>query len=270
MHTLYIIPTPIGNLEDITLRALRILREVVLIAAEDTRHSRILLDHYQISAPMTSYHEHNKLTKLDVVLEALQRGDVALISDAGTPTISDPGFELVRAALQSGAKIVPLPGASAVITALSASGLPTDAFTFLGFPPRRAGKLREWLKRYAAARETLIFYESPNRALDTLQAMLEVFGDRPCVVALELTKFYESFYRAPISGLLAMLTPETLRGEVTMLLQGKLEEDATEVWDENRVREALQSLIASGMKRSQAAKQVAADSGWDRQDVYDL
>ncbi|PJF37319.1 MAG: 16S rRNA (cytidine(1402)-2'-O)-methyltransferase, partial [Candidatus Thermofonsia Clade 1 bacterium] len=163
MHTLYIVPTPIGNLEDITLRALRVLRQVRLIAAEDTRHSRILLDHYQISTPLLSYHEHNKLARLEQLREALAQGDVALISDAGTPTISDPGYELVRAALAFGAKVVPLPGANAAITALAASGLPTDSFLFVGFPPRRPAKVRAFFAQYAALRATLICYESPNR-----------------------------------------------------------------------------------------------------------
>ncbi len=269
MHTLYLIPTPIGNLEDITLRALRLLREVRLIAAEDTRHSRILLDHYQISTPMISYHEHNKLARLESILEALTQGDVALISDAGTPTLSDPGYELVRAALAAGVTVVPLPGANAAITALTASGLPTDAFLYLGFPPRRPSKLRAFLKHYAALRATLIFYESPNRLVDTLRAMLEVFGDRQAVVALELTKFFEGFSRAPLSALISTFAAQAPRGEVTLLVEGAPEvPDAS--WDEERVRQALQHLLADGVKRSTAAKQIAALSGWDRAEVYAL
>ncbi|MCE7948922.1 MAG: 16S rRNA (cytidine(1402)-2'-O)-methyltransferase [Chloroflexi bacterium CFX4] len=269
MHTLYLIPTPIGNLEDITLRALRLLREVRLIAAEDTRHSRILLDHYQISTPMISYHEHNKLTRLENILEALTQGDVALISDAGTPTISDPGYELVRAALAAGVPVVPLPGANAAVTALTASGLPTDAFLYLGFPPRRPNKLRAFLKEYVGLRATLIFYESPNRLADTLHAMLEVFGDRQAVVALELTKFFEGFSRAPLSALINTFEAETPRGEVTLLVEGAPEiPDA--IWDEARVRQALQQLLAEGVKRSTAAKQIAALAGWDRAEVYAL
>ncbi len=269
MHTLYLIPTPIGNLEDITLRALRLLREVRLIAAEDTRHSRILLDHYQISTPMISYHEHNKLTRLESILEALMHGDVALISDAGTPTISDPGYELVRAALAAGVPVVPLPGANAALTALVASGLPTDAFLYLGFPPRRASKLRAFLKQYEGLRATLIFYESPNRLVETLRAMLEVFGDRQAVVALELTKFFEGFSRAPLSELISTFEAEAPRGEVTLLVQGAPDLPET-IWDEARVRQALQQLLAEGVKRGAAAKQIAALAGWDRAEVYAL
>jgi len=269
MNTLYIIPTPIGNLEDMTLRALRTLRECVLIACEDTRHSRVLLDHYEIRTPVTSYHEHNKVTKLDHILAALTRGDVALISDAGTPTISDPGYELVRAALDAGVKVVPLPGPNAAITALSGSGLPTDAFTYLGFPPRRPAKLREWLRLYAAARETLIFYESPHRLVETLTAMLEVYGDRQAVAAVEITKLFEGFFRGPISTLIAHFGAEPPRGEVTLLVAGQ-PEPAPAVWDEDQVREALANLLEKGLKRAAAAKQIAQESGWERQAIYDL
>lgn len=162
MNTLYIVPTPIGNLEDITLRALRILREVQLIAAEDTRTTRVLLDRYEIRTPLTSYHEHNKLTKLDALFDALSVGDVALVSDAGTPGISDPGYELIREAIARGVTIVPLPGASAITTALIASGLPTDGYVYLGFLPRKESTLRDLLSDLRAERRTLIAYESPR------------------------------------------------------------------------------------------------------------
>lgn len=269
MHTLYLIPTPIGNLEDITLRALRILREVRLIAAEDTRHSRILLDHYQIHTPLISYHEHNKLARLEVLREALSQGDVALISDAGMPTISDPGYELVRAALAFGAKVVPLPGANAALTALVASGLPTDSFVFLGFPPRRPAKLRAFLAQFAALRATLICYESPNRLVETLRAMHEVFGERQAVVALELTKRFERFARAPLSALIAAFESEAPRGEVTLLVQGAPEPQGAR-WSVAQVRAALRQALAEGVKRSAAAKQIAAQSCWDRAEVYAL
>ncbi|MCS6871749.1 MAG: 16S rRNA (cytidine(1402)-2'-O)-methyltransferase [Anaerolineae bacterium] len=269
MHTLYLIPTPIGNLEDITLRALRLLREVRLIAAEDTRHSRILLDHYQITTPMISYHEHNKLARLELLREVLTQGDVALISDAGMPTISDPGYELVRAALAFGAKVVPLPGANAAITALAASGLPTDSFLFLGFPPRRPAKLRAFLAQYAQLRATIICYESPNRLVETLRAMHEVFGDRQAVVAVELTKLFESFSRAPLSALIAEFEASPLRGEVTVLVQGAPEPQGTR-WTAAQVRAALREQLAAGVKRSLAAKQVAAQANWERAEVYAL
>src|SRR5690348_16920220 len=182
MNTLYIVPTPIGNLEDITLRALRILREVTLIAAEDTRTSRILLQHYQITTPLTSYHEHNKLTKLDAIFDALSKGDVALISDAGTPGISDPGYELIGAAIERGVKVEPLPGASAIITGVVGSGLPTDSFLYLGFLPRKSNALRQFFESVAGEIHTLIAYESPNRLDDTLAMALSVLGDRPACV----------------------------------------------------------------------------------------
>lgn len=269
MHTLYLIPTPIGNLEDITVRALRLLREVRLIAAEDTRHSRILLDHYQISTPMISYHEHNKLMRLEHLREALAQGDVALISDAGMPTISDPGYELVRAALAFGAKVVPLPGANAALTALAASGLPTDAFLFVGFPPRRPAKLRAFFAQYAALRATLICYESPNRLVETLRAMHEVFGERQAVVALELTKLFESFARAPLSALIAQFEATPPRGEATVLVAGAPESQEAR-WTSAQVRAALREQLAAGVKRSLAAKRIAAQANWDRAEVYAL
>ncbi|MBO9309210.1 MAG: 16S rRNA (cytidine(1402)-2'-O)-methyltransferase [Chloroflexi bacterium] len=269
MHTLYLVPTPIGNLEDITLRALRVLREVRLIAAEDTRHSRILLDHYQISTPLISYHEHNKLARLERLRDALAQGDVALISDAGMPTISDPGYELVRAALAFGAKVVPLPGPNAALTALIGSGLPTDSFLFLGFPPRRPAKLRAFFAQYAALRATLICYESPNRLVETLRALHEVLGERQAVVALELTKHFESFARAPLSALIAAFEAAPPRGEATILVQGAPEPQGTP-WTAAQVRAALRQALAQGVKRSLAAKQIAAQACWDRAAVYAL
>src|SRR5690606_18121109 len=188
MGTLYIVPTPIGNLEDITLRALRVLREAALIAAEDTRTTRVLLRHYDIATPLTSYHEHNKLAKLDSIFEALEEGDVALVSDAGTPGISDPGYELIGEAIQRGIRVEPLPGASALVTALVGAGLPTDSFIYLGFLPKKASARAEALREVATQRRTLVFYESPNRLLDTLAAVRDVLGERQVCVARELTK----------------------------------------------------------------------------------
>src|SRR5689334_13374501 len=178
MPTLFIVPTPIGNLEDITLRALRILREVSLIAAEDTRTTRVLLQHYEIRTPLTSYHEHNKLTKLDAIFAALESGDVALVSDAGTPGISDPGYELVRQAIEQGIRIESLPGPSAITTALVGSGLPTDGFVYLGFLPRKDRALHDFLASVATERRTLVAYESPNRLTDTLKMIQTALGDR--------------------------------------------------------------------------------------------
>jgi 16S rRNA (cytidine1402-2'-O)-methyltransferase len=270
LKRLYIVPTPIGNLEDITLRALRILREVRLIAAEDTRTTRKLLDHYQIKTPLTSYHEHNKLTKLDAILDALTAGDVALVSDAGTPGISDPGFELIREAIAREIEVVPLPGPSAIITALVASGLPTDSYIYLGFLPRKANALRETLSEVAHERRTLVAYESPNRLVETLSAILETLGDRPVAVARELTKIYEEIRRGPASVVLAHYREHEPRGEITLVVGGAPEQIDDHPWDEERVRAALQARLDAGESRRQAAKAVAALSGWDSRAIYDL
>lgn len=266
---LYIVPTPIGNLEDITLRALRVLREAALIAAEDTRTTSILLRRYDIHTPIISYHEHNKLTRLDTVLGALATGDVALVSDAGTPGISDPGYELVQAAIARGVRVVPLPGPSAAITALVASGLPTDGFVYLGFLPRRAAARAELLASLLDERRTLVAYESPNRLTDTLAAVLATLGDRPVCVARELTKVHEEFFRGTVSAALARYSANPPRGEIVLLIGGAhLIETA--VWDTDRVRAELAVLRAAGVPLSRAARQVAARAGWSRRAVYAL
>jgi 16S rRNA (cytidine1402-2'-O)-methyltransferase len=218
---LYVVATPIGNLEDITLRALRVLRSVQLIAAEDTRHSRRLLNHYGIHKRLTSYHEHNQRTKTDKILEWLAGGDVAVITDAGTPGISDPGYELVAQAIAVGIRVIAVPGANAITASLSASGLSTDSFRFYGFPPRKDGELRQYLAERAAYPETLVFYESPNRLIKTLEAMRATFGDRQAVVGLEVTKLFEEFARGTLSELIDHFTREPIRGEVTLMVLGK-------------------------------------------------
>lgn len=266
MGTLYLVPTPIGNLEDITLRALRILREVSLIAAEDTRTSRVLLSHYQITTPLTSYHEHNKLAKLDAIFDALAAGDVALISDAGTPGISDPGYELVLAALVRGFRIEPLPGANAITTALIASGLPTDRFTYLGFLPRK--QLITFWQAFERDPNTLIAYESPNRLVEALAALQTALGDRPVCVARELTKKFEEFVRGTTGEVLAHFEEHAPRGEITLIVGGAILQ--VEAWDEARVRTALQGRLEAGESLSQAAKAVAAESGWEKRVVYKL
>ncbi len=263
-------PTPIGNLEDITLRALRILREVQLIAAEDTRTTRKLLDHYQITTPLTSYHEHNKLTKLDRIMAALAAGDVALVSDAGTPGVSDPGFELIREAIAQGVTVVPLPGPSAVITALVASGLPTDSYTYLGFLPRKPKALREALEALKAERRTLVAYESPNRLTDTLSAVIEVMGDRPVAVARELTKIYEEVRRGAASAIRDHYLAHEPRGEICLVIGGAADPSEESPWDEARVLAALRMQLEAGEPRRVAAKAVADESGWDRRTVYNL
>lgn len=269
MGTLYIVPTPIGNLEDITLRALRVLREVALIAAEDTRTSRVLLQHYAITTPLTSYHEHNKLAKLDAIFETLANADVALISDAGTPGISDPGYELVREAIAHGFRVEPLPGANALITALVASGLPTDEFIYLGFLPKKSKARADFLAELAHERRTLIVYESPNRLLDALQAIHDVLGDRAVCVARELTKFYEEFFRGTASAAFAYYDANPPRGEIVLVIGGAPLTDDTP-WDEARVREALYTRLDAGDSLSSAAKAVAAESKWNRREVYAL
>ena len=269
MPTLYVVPTPIGNLEDITLRALRVLREVKLIAAEDTRTSRVLLRHYQIETPMTSYHEHNKLSKLDAIFAALAGGDVALISDAGTPGISDPGYELIQAALAAGIRVEALPGACAAITALVASGLDTIGFVFLGFPPRKAGDLRTFLAGVATEPRTLVLYESPYRLVDTLLIAQGMLGDRAACVAREVTKLHEEYTRAPLSEVLAYYASHTPRGEVVLLIAGA-PPTKPEIWDETRLRAVLRDRLEAGERLKDAAKALAAESGWDRKTIYGL
>ncbi len=218
--TLYLVGTPIGNLEDITLRALRILREVPLIAAEDTRRTRLLLNHYQIKTILTSYYEHNKLTKLEYLLDLLETQDIALVSEAGMPGISDPGFELVRAAIEREIPVVPIPGPSAIITAVAAAGLPTDQFTYIGFLPRKAGDRKRRLATVADAQRTIVAYESPHRVPAALADILEVLGDRPIAVARELTKLHEEFVRGTVSEALEHFIRHTPRGEFTLVIGG--------------------------------------------------
>lgn len=265
--TLYLVGTPIGNLEDITLRALRVLREVSLIAAEDTRHTRKLLARYDIRTPMTSYFEHNKLAKLDTILAALEAGDVALVSDAGMPGISDPGYELVRAALERGFPVVPVPGPSAIVSALAASGLPTDAFVYVGFLPRKAGERRRMLESLRTERRTLVLYEAPHRLLDTLGDILAVLGDRPAAVARELTKVHEEIWRGTVAGAIAHFTAHEPRGEFTLIVGGTAEMPA---WSEEQVRAALARHLADGRSVRDAAADVAARSGWRKRDVYPI
>jgi 16S rRNA (cytidine1402-2'-O)-methyltransferase len=267
--TLYIVPTPIGNLEDITLRALRVLREVALIAAEDTRTTGRLLAHYEIDTPQTSYHEHNKLAKLDAILGALDGGDVALVSDAGTPGLSDPGYELIRAALDAGIKVIPLPGPSAVIPALVASGLPTDSFVYLGFLPRKSGARRDALHEVRDAPRTIVLYEAPHRLLDTLADVRDVLGPRRVAVARELTKLYEEVWRGDVDAAIAYYTEHPPRGEITLVVAGASPTEAR-TWTEDEVRAALAGRLAAGEPRAAAAKAVAQEAGWPRRRVYDL
>jgi 16S rRNA (cytidine1402-2'-O)-methyltransferase len=224
---LYIVSTPIGNREDITLRALRILKEVDLIAAEDTRHTGLLLRHFGIQTPLTSYFEGNELKKRGLILSRLKQGDrVALVSDAGTPGISDPGFRLVQLAVENRILLVPIPGPSAAIAALSVSGLPTDAFLFKGFFPHKSQKRRGLLEQLEEVRETLVFYESPYRIIETLKDIFEILGDREIALVRELTKIYEEVLRGRVSEIQSQITGKTVRGEITLVISGKTRKEA--------------------------------------------
>jgi len=266
--TLYIIATPIGNLEDITLRALRILKDVDLIAAEDTRHSRKLLSHFGISKPLTSYFDHNKNIKGAFILDKLRNGmSVALISDAGTPCISDPGYQLVRDAVREGIAVVPIPGPCAAVSALSASGLPTDSFAFEGFLPNRAGKRREKLGRLKDESRVLIFYESPTRLVASLSDILEIMGDREVVLAREVTKVYEEFIRGPLLHVMESLKERQVKGEIVVIL-APLDSVADTV-DDRDIEEMLERYIASdGLSVKDAVKRVALETGTPRSMVY--
>jgi 16S rRNA (cytidine1402-2'-O)-methyltransferase len=268
MGTLYLVGTPIGNLEDITLRALRILKKVTLIAAEDTRRARILARRYEIETPVTSYFEGNKLTKLETVLGALGTGDVALISEAGMPGLSDPGYELIRAAIERGYPVVPIPGPSAPVTALVASGLPSDSFLYLGFLPRRRSERYRLLVKVAQEWRTLITFEAPHRLRASLADVEAVLGDRPLAVCRELTKLHEEVWRGSVSEARAHFDEVEPRGEFTLVIGGAPEE--RERWDEDQVRAAVEELLAQGLSRPAAARRVAAASEWSRSEVYAL
>lgn len=219
---LYVVSTPIGNLDDITLRALKILRHVDLIAAEDTRRTRRLLSRFDIHTPLVSYFEHNELKKLDKLLSHMKRGkEIALVSDAGTPGISDPGYRLIQQAVERGIPVIPIPGPSAVIAALSISGLATDSFYFAGFLPRKGGKRRKLLEKLGDLDGTSILYESPHRLMKTLGDLLEVCGDRQIVVTRELTKAFEETIRGSICEVINVLEDRRIKGEVTIVLAGK-------------------------------------------------
>ena len=266
--TLYIVSTPIGNLEDITLRALNILKEVDLIACEDTRTSNKLLSRYQIQKPLTSYHEHNEIEKAEELLSLLQEGkSVALITDAGTPGVSDPGFRIVKLASENGIQVVPIPGASAAIAALSISGLPTSSFTFLGFPPRQNKKLSEFVERIKDRPETLIFYESPKRIVKTLEVMSEILGGRNISISREITKMYEETLRGSFSDIIDDLkSRETIKGEFVLLVEGNSQDN--QKFDSETLDEVLLYLKKEGHSLKDAVREVAADSGISKSKVY--
>lgn len=274
--TLFIVSTPIGNLEDITLRALRILREVSVIAAEDTRHTRKLLNHFEINTPATAYHEHNKLTRLDFILDKLATGEsVALVSDAGTPCLSDPGWELVQAAIERDLPIEAVPGAAAPLTGLVLSGFDPHQFTYAGFPPRKKPELIEWLHKFRREVEQrpLIFFEAPHRLLATLECALETLGDRPVAICRELTKLHQEIRRESLAEALAHFRGTDPRGEFTVIFapSGQTvadESDATKV--EINPRDRLRELKAAGLRAKEAVEQVCRECQLPRRQVYDL
>lgn len=266
--TLYVVATPLGHLEDVTLRALRVLKEVSLVACEDTRHTRRLLLAHGVSTPTTSYFEHNERWKGAQVLDALRAGrDVALVSDAGTPAISDPGFRLVREARASGIPVVPVPGPSAVTAAMSVCGLPTDRFLFVGFLPARAAARRRALAELAAERPTLVFFESPVRVLSSLADMIEALGDREAFLCREATKAHEEYVRAPLSVLVERLAARpAVKGEIVLVVSGA-PEAAPSVDDPVAL---YRRLAAEGRTRREAVKEAARLLGRPAREVYDL
>lgn len=264
--TLYLVATPIGNLEDITLRALRVLREVDLIACEDTRHTRKLLEHYGIQKPTLSYHEHNEAARSLELLDRLRQGSsVALVSDAGTPLVSDPGYRLVTKAIESGIAVEPLPGASAILAALTASGLPTDAFLFGGFLPARPGPRRKHLTRLKDEPATLVFYEAPHRILEALEDIDAALGPRPVVLARELTKLHQEFLRGTAASLRdALRGRPPLKGEITLLI-GRAAAPAA---GQTSVEDAVEAALRAGLGRMEAVKAVARQRGLPKREVY--
>jgi 16S rRNA (cytidine1402-2'-O)-methyltransferase len=267
--TLFVVATPIGNMEDITLRAIRTLKEVDLIVAEDTRHSRKLLSRYAVSTPIVSYHDHNKKERTPELLKRLKKGKaIALVTDAGTPSISDPGHYLVREAIRQSLPVVPIPGASALIAALSVSGLATDSFVFVGFVPRRPAKRRQWLHQLRYESRPLILYESPKRLLGLMQDILDVLGERQAIVARELTKLHEEILRGPISQLVdKMSRRHPVKGECTLLVAGC--EKRREI-DRGALRECLRLLGRRGeLSLSHMVKEVAKEWDLPRKVVYE-
>ncbi|NTU55944.1 MAG: 16S rRNA (cytidine(1402)-2'-O)-methyltransferase [Anaerolineales bacterium] len=267
MGTLYLVATPIGNLEDMSPRAVRILKEAGLIAAEDTRHTGKLLKHFGIETAITSYFEHNKINKLDFILEKLSAGDVALVSDAGTPAINDPGYELVRAALASGFDVKPVPGPSASLAALTVSGLPTDSFLYLGYLPHKTSERHKSVGQIANLSHTLIFLESPYRIVESLEDLLSVLGDRRICVAREMTKMFEEYWRGTISGAVAHFKSQPARGEFTLVVEGK-PKDENEKWTEEQLSAAIEAGVKSGESAKDLSSDLAIQSGWTKKEIY--
>jgi 16S rRNA (cytidine1402-2'-O)-methyltransferase len=264
MSTLYVVATPIGNLDDITLRAMKVLRQVSLIAAEDTRRTARLLNAYDIKTPLTSYFEHNKLSKLDFILEKLLTADVALVSDAGMPGISDPGHELIVAALEKNIRVEAIPGPSALLSALAVSGLPTDGFSFIGFLPRRSRERRAVLQGIAARPDTLVFFEAPHRIAETLADMLHSLGDRRLAVCRELTKMHEEVFRGTVGEALSHF--DAPRGEFVLVVAGA--PAVVETLSEEEGLKLLVALKKQGLTAREAVAEAAAVTGLSRKWLY--
>jgi len=263
MPTLFVVATPIGNLEDITLRALRTLREVKLIAAEDTRKTRKLLTHYDIKTPMTSYHEHNKRAKLNYILNYLNDADVAIVSEAGMPGMSDPGYDLIVAAQEKSIPVVPIPGPSAVITALVVSGLPTDRFTYIGFLPNKTKARQDLLKSVASEPGTIVAFEAPHRLKVSLEDMRQALGDRQITVCREMTKLHEEIFRGTVSAAIEHFTEP--RGEFTLVIEGKPESKPRLTAD---IEKQLHYRYLSGMPAKKAIAEMAQETGLSRKELY--
>lgn len=270
MGNLYIVATPIGNLQDMTFRAVKTLQTVDIIAAEDTRHTGKLLEHFQIKTPQISYHEHNRVERLPELLSILEEGKaIALVTDAGMPGISDPGYELIKACIEAKIPVVPIPGATAVITALSASGLPTDKFVFEGFLPNSTQERQNRLEFLAGESRTLIFYESPHHLRQTLQDLGNSFGAyRPIVIGRELTKLYEEFWRGTIKDAIAYYQEKEPKGEFTLVVAGEM--SGVPILSEDTLKEELMAIMLQGISRSQASRQLAQLTKVSRRHLYQL
>jgi 16S rRNA (cytidine1402-2'-O)-methyltransferase len=268
---LYLVSTPIGNLEDITLRALRVLKEVNLVACEDTRHTRRLLDHFGISKPTISYHEHNEQGRATELVQRMLGGEsIAIVTDAGTPGISDPAYRIVTAAIEKGISVIPIPGAVALIAGLTASGLPTDSFLFAGFLPHKKMARRTRLEELKPQRATLVFYEAPHRIRETLADALEGLGDRQAAVARELTKLHEQFIRGKLSEIAGHFKTHEPRGEMTLVIAGSADDNLPAV-EFGSVSEQVERLIGeSGLTRNEAIKQAAKSRGLSKREAYQL
>ena len=268
---LFVVGTPIGNLEDITLRAIRVLKEADLIACEDTRRTQQLLNHYQIHTPTLSYHEHNEMTRApELVIKLAEGNNIALVSDAGMPVVSDPGFRLVHLAVRHAIPVVPVPGASAFVAALAASGLPVDKFRFLGFLPSKKAARRRMLEENKSSTKTLVFYEAPHRILEMLRDVRDILGERDVVLAREVTKVHEEFWRGTVSALLERAKGKAIKGEITLLVGGATAAGETKP-AESPIQSEIQALMAErGVDERAALKAAAKARGISRSQAYRL